>query len=223
MSIYQLLLFAHLLLFVYWLGSDIGVFYGVRFVLNPNLSIETRKTVMALIHWIDALPRICLVMMVPVGLSLAMLSNLLVIDETWQAPAIALIWIVSVAWLLIVLRIYKGAKGIITLIDYAIRITVMAGFLIGGITSLLGHGPFAQGADFLAVKAMLFSGIIACGLMLRVLGKPFGTALGEILNGKTTPAIEAKLQRTMFHSRIVVLVLWLLVIVTAYIGLVKNF
>lgn len=223
MSIYQLLLFAHLLLFVYWLGSDIGVFYGVRFVLNPNLSIETRKTVMALIHWIDALPRICLVMMVPVGLSLAMLSNLLVIDETWRVPAIALMWVVSVAWLLIVLRIYKGAKGIITHIDYAIRITVMAGFLIGGISSLLGHGPFARGADFLAVKAMLFSGIIACGLMLRVLGKPFGTALGEILNGKTTPAIEAELQRTMFYSRIVVLVLWLLVIVTAYIGLVKHF
>lgn len=223
MSIYQLLLFAHLLLFVYWLGSDIGVFYGVRFVLNPNLSIETRKTVMALIHWIDALPRICLVMMVPVGLSLAVLSGLLTIDEAWRSPVIALAWIVGVAWLLIVLRIYKGAKGIITRVDYTIRITVMLGFLIGGITSLLGHGPFAPGAGFLAVKAILFSGIIACGLMLRVLGKPFGTALGEILNGNATAAIEGELQRTMFHSRIVVLVLWLLVIVTAYIGLAKSF
>jgi len=223
MSIYQLLLFAHLLLFVYWLGSDIGVFYGVRFVLNPDLSIETRKTVMALIHWIDALPRICLVLMVPVGLSLAMLSGLLAIDRAWQDAVMAFAWIAGIAWLAIVLRIYKGAKGMITRVDYTVRITVMLGFLLGGISSLLGHGPVVAGQDFLAVKAILFSGIIACGLMLRLLGKPFGEALGQILAGHSTPATEAVLQRAMVRSRIVVLVLWLLVIVTAYIGLTKSF
>lgn len=34
MSVYFLLLFAHVMLFAYWLGSDVGVFYGMRFVLD---------------------------------------------------------------------------------------------------------------------------------------------------------------------------------------------
>ena len=223
MSIYNLLLFAHLLLFVYWLGSDIGVFYGIRFVLDPKLSIETRKTVMALVHWIDALPRICLVMMVPVGLSLAALSGLLPVTGVAQGVAIAIAWVVGLTWLTIVLRIYKGAKGVIVRIDYAIRITVMAGFLAGGISSLLGYGPIVAGAGFLAVKCILFGGIIGCGLMLRILGKPFGEALAQILSGHSTPAIETALQLAMSRSKIVVIVLWLLVAAAGYIGLVRSF
>lgn len=38
MSVYFLLLFAHVMLFAYWLGSDVGVFYGMRFVLDSRLS-----------------------------------------------------------------------------------------------------------------------------------------------------------------------------------------
>ena len=223
MSIYNLLLFAHLLLFVYWLGSDIGVFYGIRFVVDPKLSIETRKTVMALVHWIDALPRICLVMMVPVGVSLAALSGLLPVTGAGRGAAIAIAWIVGLAWLAIVLRIYKGAKGMIVRIDYTIRITVMAGFLVGGVSSLLSYGPIVAEAGFLAVKCILFSGIIACGLMLRILGKPFGEALGQILSGHSTPATEAALRLAMSRSKIVVIVLWLLVAAAGYIGLVRSF
>jgi hypothetical protein len=161
--------------------------------------------------------------MVPVGWSLATLSGLLTISEAWRGPAIVIAWILGVAWLVIVLRIYRGAKGIITRIDYTIRISVMLVFLLGGISSLLGHGPVVPGVGFLAVKAILFSAIIACGLMLRILGKPFGEALGQIMDGNSNPANEAALRLAMFRSRIVVLVLWLLVAVTAYLGLAKSF
>lgn len=223
MTVYYLLLFAHVMLFVYWLGSDVGVFYGVRFVLDSDLSIETRKTVMALVHWIDAFPRICLVLMVPVGLSLALYLGLLEVPEESQSLFLAAVWLLGLFWLYLVVRIYGGAKGWLTRVDYVIRIGTMIGFLVAGITSFAGKGPFAPGNEWLAVKVILFAGVIACGLILRVLGKPFGEAMGQILAGQSTPEIEAKLRTAMGQSKRVVVILWILVAVIAFLGLTKQY
>lgn len=222
-TVYNFLLFAHILLFVYWLGSDVGVFYGVRFVLNPNLSLETRRTVMALIHWIDVFPRICLVLMVPVGVSLALHLGLLAVPPGAQAPLLVAVWLFGLAWLAIVLRIYTGAKGWLTPVDWVVRITMMLGFIGAGIASLAGAGPVAAGANWLAAKLILFGAVIGCGIALRVLGRPFGQAYGQIMAGQSTPALELSLQATMRQTRLVVVVLWALVAVTAFVGLTKGF
>lgn len=223
MAVYNLLLFAHVLLFVYWLGSDVGVFHGVRFVLNPNLSLETRKTVMALIHWIDAFPRICLVLTVPVGLSLAITLGLLEVPEASQGLFLTAVWVIGLFWLFLVVRIYGGAKGWFTRVDWVIRIATMLGFLVAGISSFAGHGPFAAGNEWLAVKAILFAGVIGCGLILRIQGKPFGEALTQILAGQSTPEVEKKLSETMAQSKRVVVVLWTLVAVIGFLGLTKSY
>ncbi len=39
---YSASLFLHILLFVYWLGGDLGVYYSSRYILKPELSPETR-------------------------------------------------------------------------------------------------------------------------------------------------------------------------------------
>jgi hypothetical protein len=223
LSIYNLLLFAHVLLFVYWLGSDVGVFYGVRYVLKPELSLETRRTVMALVHWIDAFPRICLVLMVPVGISLAVKLELLMVPATARAPLLLTVWVLGLAWLVMVLRIYTGAKGWIVSVDWIVRIGVMLGFLGAGGASLVGLGPVADGAHWLAAKLILFGAIIGCGIALRVLGRPFGRAYAQIMNGGSTPELELALQTAMQRSRNVVVVLWILVAATAFIGLTKAF
>ena len=36
--------YAHILLFVYWLGGDAGVFYSASFVTNPKLTRDQRLT-----------------------------------------------------------------------------------------------------------------------------------------------------------------------------------
>ena len=70
MLTYNLFLLAHVLLFVYWLGGDIGVFYSSRYVADPSLSVEARTTALRIMAWIDEIPRICLVMILPVGVML---------------------------------------------------------------------------------------------------------------------------------------------------------
>lgn len=221
LSTYNLLLFAHVLLFVYWLGSDVGVFYGVRYVLRPDLQPETRRTVMALVHWIDAFPRICLVLMVPVGASLSLQLGLVNVPASLHAPVLLAVWILGIGWLVLVLRIYGGAKGWITSVDWIVRITVMLGFFGAGAASLAGFGPVVEGANWLAAKFILFAGAIGCGIGLRLLGRPFGKAYTQIMQGGSTPALERDLQRAMQQSRRIVVVLWILVAMTGFLGLAK--
>jgi hypothetical protein len=222
-TVYNFLLFAHILLFVYWLGSDIGVFYGVRFVLNPNLSLEARRTVMALVHWIDAFPRICLVLMVPVGISLALHLELLAVPPAAHTPLLVAVWVIGLAWLAMVLRIYNGATGWLTSVDWVVRIAMMLAFVGAGVASLAGVGPVAPGANWLAAKLILFGAVIGCGIALRILGRPFGRAYAQIMAGQSTPKVELSLRTTMRQTRAVVVVLWVLVALTAFIGLTKSF
>ena len=44
MSLYDFLAIFHLLLFVYWLGGDLGVFYSSGMVVDPELSNSARVT-----------------------------------------------------------------------------------------------------------------------------------------------------------------------------------
>ncbi|MET0364957.1 MAG: hypothetical protein ABW169_09910, partial [Sphingobium sp.] len=123
-TIHSLLLFAHLLLFVYWVGSDAGVFYGIRFVLDPERSLEARKTAMALVHWIDLLPRICLVLMVPVGLSLSVELSLLTLSSGLATAVLVATWLIGLGWLTLVIRIYGGATGWLVRVDWVVRLSV---------------------------------------------------------------------------------------------------
>ena len=46
LDLYQILLFLHLLCFVYWLGGDLGVFYSSGILIKPGLSKESRTFVL---------------------------------------------------------------------------------------------------------------------------------------------------------------------------------
>lgn len=223
MSLYDFLLFAHVILFVYWLGSDIGVFYGIGYVANPELSVETRRTVMSILHWIDAFPRICLVMMVPVGLTLSIQTGILPVPPAMVWPIIAAAWIFGLVWLYAVLKIYSGKKGLLLPFDMVLRVGVMLGFLLAGILSLAGIGPVVAGVNWLAVKMILFAMVIACGLALRWMNRPTGEALGMIFSGNSTPEAELKLCNSVKASRRIVILLWSLVAIIAYLGLNKPF
>ena len=48
----------HLLLFVYWLGGDIGVFYSSGFATNQKLSREARETAGKIMLNLDLIPRL---------------------------------------------------------------------------------------------------------------------------------------------------------------------
>ena len=76
-EIYALLVLLHLLLFVYWLGADIGVFYSARYVQDTTLTLESRRTALRIMGWVDQLPRYSLVLMLPVGTTLGVATGVI--------------------------------------------------------------------------------------------------------------------------------------------------
>ena len=67
MSFYDLLIIFHLLLFVYWLGGDMGVFYSSGMVIDPKLSNSARVTAAKIMIDLDFVPRICMTLTLTVG------------------------------------------------------------------------------------------------------------------------------------------------------------
>ena len=95
MNEYVLLKLAHLLLFVYWLGGDIGVFYSARYVRDRTLSREARLVAVKIMGWIDQIPRYCLVLMLPVGYTLARDIGVVQLPDIFMTG----LWVVALAWL----------------------------------------------------------------------------------------------------------------------------
>ena len=64
---YEAIKFIHVLLLVFWLGTDVGVLLLARKFRDSGLSVETRLTLLQMAMVIDTLPRICFIVMLPAG------------------------------------------------------------------------------------------------------------------------------------------------------------
>ncbi|MEQ8516911.1 MAG: hypothetical protein RIC38_15025, partial [Chromatocurvus sp.] len=85
----ELLTLLHVILFAYWLGGDIGVFYSSGLVVDDRLSRDSRLTAARIMLGVDLIPRICMSLMLTVG---GLLSATLGIEHpTWQMAGIVLL------------------------------------------------------------------------------------------------------------------------------------
>ena len=95
MDSYSLLLYTHLLLFVYWLGADVGVFGLALGLKNSAYTCEQRMVMMRQSLTFDMVPRMAMIVVSPVGLHLAARSGLVAVPD-WL---FAVIWILAVTWI----------------------------------------------------------------------------------------------------------------------------
>jgi len=89
--------------FVYWLGTDLGVFYSSRFVVNATYTPETRAVALKILAWLDMAPRYALLLTLPVGLQLARGIELSAIGGGW----LLLAWLGAAAWVGLVITIHR--------------------------------------------------------------------------------------------------------------------
>ena len=212
---YQLLLLAHVLLFVYWLGGDLGVFYSSFVVADPNRSVEARMTAAKILIALDQVPRTCLVLILPVGLTLANRLGLLPLP----GPALLALWIATLAWLGLVVALHIRHSAALGLVDTAIRLLVVAATLGAAGVALAGNG--ITSARWVAAKLAVFGLIVVCGLAIRRVFAPFGPAFATLTSEGSTPAVEAAIRGALGRARPFVISIWLLLIAAAWLGLSK--
>jgi hypothetical protein len=220
----------HIILFVFWLGGDMGVFYSSRFVLNPALTPAARATALKIMSGLDLGPKVCVILFLPSGLTLTSLDAH---GATLFGVALFPWWLTTLAWL--------GAFGWLWLMwtdhhapgkhprvrraDWSIRIAIITAVAATGLYALVADRPFGVDTNpkWLGGKLLLYALAIAAGLGIRLTLRPFGPAFGALMTTGSTPTIESTLRRSVDGCLPYVWTIWASVLGASALGVLKPF
>jgi hypothetical protein len=219
MDTYQIWLYAHVLMFVYWLGADLGVFTLALALKNPAYSVEQRVLLMRMSLLIDLTPRAAMALIAPVGLHLAESLGLVSVADWLQS----LIWAVAFCWIVgeivafrnmgkpIMMRIYMGTG--------ALFVIIFLSCTWYGIQSLRLGEPFM--ANWLAIKVLLFGQVFLISSLMALFYAPVEAILQQMQADGSTPELEKRLCRQVNRGATVTVVLFLLLATIAFMGQAK--
>ena len=165
MSEILIIKFLHLLAFVYWLGGDLGTFYASHFVVKSDLDKSARVTALDIMMGCDQAPRLCMPLILALGVHLSFAMGYMQISFLW----VVLTWLVCLLWVGMVLAIHfghgkqwlPGLQRFDLNFRYVIIVILAASAIYGLVTGAIYQG------NWLAVKVLVFVGMMICGLMIR--------------------------------------------------------
>lgn len=228
MTASEALLIGHILLVVYWLGTDVGVFYGSFVMRRRGLSTETRRTVRRMMRNLDLAPRLALILMIPSALGLARAAGYAFTGASWAPAALWALAAVAVGWAAASVWAFRHAlegrtdlPGVRAFVrfDWAARGAAAAYFVGTGVSSLIGDAPYR--ATWVAWKALLFGVVIVLGLAIRVAARRYLPALTVLLDdGEGGGRLEA-LNRSIRSVYPPVVAVWVLVVAIVVVAVVR--
>lgn len=218
MDLHEFWRWVHILLFAFWLGTDVGVFICGSWLRRTELSPSERMLLLRASSAIDLWPRVSAALMLPAGVML-MRAWGGGIDVAWIAAA----WVAALAWLALTVA---GIRSSGTPAGPRIQ-SVTVGFLV-----LLGAACFAAGGWWLSAYAgqpAAWAGtklvLYGCVCVLAIgIDKAFGPVVAgfgllpdEARRAEANALIDGGMRRTL----IVVGTLYLVLIVASFVGVAK--
>jgi len=221
-SLISVLAFFHIILFVFWLGGDLGVaILGDHFRKRDTYSLQERMTILKLLVINDLGPRYAWALMVASTISLVKAGGY------WDLPiwGVALAWIISLGWCWIIHSAHKAGqtdKGKkLRKVEMTLK-WVLAAFYLGlGAISFTTDAPLEP--NWLATKALLFGLVFIAAILIDVMFKPVGPLLMAVIEKGSSDETELPLLKTMNKSRFWVRMVYLLLVIVAFIGTTKFF
>jgi hypothetical protein len=221
MSEFDFWKYLHILMFVFWIGTDLAVFLSAKKSTDPDLSIETRFLLMHIALRIELLPRTVWKAALPLGVMLSVDMGHMDISGF----GIAMVWVLSTIWWAISMTgawYYQEPFGhkLGALTNW---LTGLVGvFLIAvAIGSAFGTGPFDPEATWLLWKVGLYGLInVLIVAMLKVFD-PLGVAFGQLAVDGSTPELEATISSVMSRSAVVIWATYATIALVAFIATTK--
>ncbi len=221
-TIYGLLDYLHILLLVFWLGTDLGVLLAARRVRDAALTPAERLTLLDLALRIDLLPRIAFSLMFAVGATLGYLGGTLPISG-W---ALALLWALTALWLILTLALAaaegKPRQGLLAAVQ---RIWLIAVALACGLAALwlLARGAEAPVPGWLGLKIALYGLVCLAAIGIERAFLPLIPAMGELAGSGSSAALETRISGAINHALRYVYSLYGLLFLAAFLGVTKPF
>ncbi len=221
MSEYEIWKYLHILMFVFWIGTDLGVFLSAKKSTDPALSFESRYLLLHMALRIELLPRTMWKAALPLGTVLSVELGLLDLSAT----GLAVVWLFSIAWWAISMY---GAWHYDKPIGHAFgRATLWLSGAVGVFLiavawwSYAGDGPFVAEATWLLWKVALYGVVNLMVVWMIVAFDPLGAAFGRLAVEGSTPEIEGIISGVMDRSAIVIWATYGLIAVVAFIATTK--
>ena len=203
----------HILIPVYWLGGDLGAFYGSTFMTDPKRSVGERMMALKILNNIDMAPRTALILAFPTGFALTWAKGWLDVSGIAVLAAVAgsLAWL-ALAW---VVHLQHGSGAVFKKLDLAIRYGVVAGLGIAGLSGIDGLVPMPF---FIALKLCILACCVALGLIVRRQLVPLFAAIRVMTSTGPTAESDAIILAVNNSARISVLTIWALVLLASFLG-----
>jgi hypothetical protein len=210
------LLFAHVLLLVFWLGTDIGVFVLGKFAQNPKYSVDQRLLLLKPLLILDMFPRVCMVLIVPTGYQLA-----LDLEAFHAPPYLSMgIWLFSGIWLAAVLSRMvwseQPAGRIAQTVERIIHYFLVPAAGWVGLASIYYGAPIQD--SWIAEKVVVFVLIILCVRLLEIAFNPAAVAFMQLANEGSSTELEKQLKSGMNLTYVWVIAIYILVAHSAWLG-----
>ena len=217
MESYLLWGYFHIILFVFWLGGDIGVFLSAIYAKRSDLSFETRSTVMQLGLVIDFLPRLCFALIFPVGLHLTNDLGLIKIDLSY----FFLSWFISFVWISMIILIGKNEGKPIA--EKLSKIQFWMEGLLGTFLVIASIISYNNGLleKWFSLKIFLFGLVFYAAMAIDICFRPFIRPFMEIGSDGSTPEREAAVSLAINKTLVAVFTLYVLIALIAFLGKVK--
>ena len=215
---HSLWLVIHVLGWVFWLGTDLGVFIAAKYSEKSELSVETRLTVLKVGLTLDMLPRICVPIVFMTGVVLTAGLGI----EAFLPVPLAILF--GTVWLLAVIIGIKTEGGQGALGALAMRTQFVCNIIIA-----VYMGGFAMAAIFgfysmplwLALKWLAYSVIAIAAIVLEVTFKPAIALYGKLAVDGASSTLDSALTKSLKPVYICVLVIYAATLVAGISGIVK--
>lgn len=211
----SLLTLLHVLIPVYWLGGDLGAFYGSTFMVDPKRSVPERMMALKILNNIDMAPRTALILAFPTGFGLAVAKGWLALPVLWAV----LVWVLGLAWLGLAWTVHlkhgpagQGYKRF----DIFVRYLVLAGLVGGGALGVIGQIELPL---FVALKMLALAACISLGLIVRRQLVPLFPVIIQMRETGPTPETDRVIAAVNGRARISVLTIWALVLLASFLGI----
>ena len=206
----------HILLFVYWLGADLGVLLLAKRVKDASLDLEQRLLLLEMATLIDLLPRLCFAAMLPVGLEMANRTGLM---ETPVLLRVA-VWVLAIAWIALIIAMTRNeGNAKLAFIQRMGLFVVSAVLIVAGVMAL----GSTDATGWLAAKLVIYGIICLAAVGIDWSFQPLVPALARLASEGSSPDVEQAITASIDRTVIYVYVLYGALVIAAILGVLKPF
>ncbi|MEM7763028.1 MAG: hypothetical protein AAF290_03045 [Pseudomonadota bacterium] len=217
MTFMSLVIFVHVLAFVFWLGADVGVYILGKHAQRSTYGVETRMSMLSVAMIIDKFPRVSMVVAVATGYYLSLQQGWLVLP-LWLRFAI---WGLITVWFIAMMARVRAeqaphwverAETVIHYVWLALFVAAIAA-TVSGAPVVLSSWLFAK----LGLLAVIF-------VMVLWLEKAFLPAVGgfmELAEKGSSPELESRISSAMDTTYRSVIGIYACTLLAALFGVAK--